>query len=105
VQALPSSQLPLVRGVDVQVFVPLHESVAHVFGLLVHVMGVPAHTPPTPQVSLYVQGFPSSQLPLTRGVDVHVFVPLQDKVVHTFGLETQLIAVPWQAPPAVQVSL
>lgn len=47
-----SSQLPLVRGVDAHVFVPLHESVVHALGLLVQVMGVPAHVPAPLHVSL-----------------------------------------------------
>src|SRR6185436_5683507 len=75
VQALPSLQVPLVRGVDAHVDVPLQLSVAQEFGLLVQVMGVPTQFPAPLHVSEKVQALPSLQLPLVRVVDVHVDVP------------------------------
>jgi hypothetical protein len=102
---LPSSQLPLVRGVDVQVFVPLHESVVQAVGSLVQVMPVPMHCPTPLHVSPYVHASVSLQEPLVRGADAQVFVPLQDKVTQEFGLLVHVIAVPLHWPRPLQVSL
>jgi hypothetical protein len=104
VHRFPSSQLPLVLGEDAQVFVPLQESVAHDFGSLVHVIGVPTHAPDELQVSPNVHRLLSLQPPLVRGVEVHVLVPLHDKVAHEFGLLVQVIGVPTHVPDELQVS-
>src|SRR5713101_6070067 len=59
VQPLPSSQAAPVRGVTVQLAVPLQVRVLH--WSEVQVMAVPTHWPPLEQVSLNVQALPSSQ--------------------------------------------
>jgi hypothetical protein len=96
---------PLSRGADAQLPVPLHESVVHVAGSLAHTMPVPTQLPDPLHVSLYVHTAPSLHVPDVRGVEVHVFVPLQDSVVHVAGSLAQEIVVPTQVPPPLHVSL
>lgn len=43
--------------------------------------------------------------PLVRGADAHVFVPLQESVMHALGLLVQVIGVPAQVPAPLQVSV
>jgi hypothetical protein len=105
VQALPSLQLPLVRGVDAHVLVPLHDRVTQEFGLLAHVIGVPAQFPEPLQASEKVQALPSSQVPVVRGVVAQVDVPLQESVAQLFGSLVQLIVVPTQLPDPLHVSV
>jgi hypothetical protein len=96
---------PLSRGADAQLPVPLHESVVHVAGSLVHVIGVPTHVPTPLHVSLYVHRAPSLHDPLVRGVDVQELVPLHESVVHVLGLLVQLMGVPTQVPTPLHVSV
>src|SRR5712692_5775427 len=100
-QALPSSHAAPVRGVTVQLAVPLQVRVLH--WSEVQVMTVPTHWPPLVQVSLKVQALPSSQLAPVRGVTVQLAVPLQVRVLH--WSEVQVMAEPTHWPPLVQVSL
>ena len=51
-QALLSLQVPLILGVEAQVLVPLHESVAQALGLLVQVIAVPTQVAEPLQVSV-----------------------------------------------------
>ncbi len=64
------------RGVSVQLDVPLHARVMHV--VVVHVIAVPPHVP-APHVSVCVQALPSSQRVAVRHCQVppslvHVYV-------------------------------
>ena len=68
---------------------------------------IPVHCPdelhvPVPDTQSLA--LPSPQLPLVRGVDAHVEVPLHDSVVHEVGSLVQVSVVPTHAPAAVQVS-
>ena len=92
VQPLLSVQVPPLSGVTVHELVPLQARVLQ--GSLVHVMAVPTHWADPLHVSVCVQRFPSLQLPLVRGADAQVGVPLHDSVVHEFGLLVQVMAVP-----------
>ena len=105
VQALLSLQVPLVLGAEAQVLVPLHESVVQALGSLVQVMAVPTQDPPPLQVSVYVQRLPSLHVPLVLGAEAHVLVPLQESVAQAVGSLVQVIAVPTQDPPPLQVSV
>src|SRR5882724_4962138 len=100
VQALPSSQLVPVSGVTAQLDVPLQVRVLHVSE--VQVMAVPTHCPLPSQVSVKVQGLPSSHAAPVLGVTVQLDVPLQVRVLHVS--EVQVMAVLWQTP-ASQVSM
>src|SRR6266478_5046528 len=99
-QSLPSSQLVPVSGVTVQLAVPLQVRVLH--WSEVQVMAVPTHCPLPSQVSLKVQGLPSSHAAPVLGVTVQLDVPLQVRVLHVS--EVQVMAVLWQTP-ASQVSM
>src|SRR2546426_6230398 len=101
VQALPSSQLVPVSGVTVQLAVPSQVRVLH--WSEVQVIVVPTHCPPLVQVSLKVQGLPSSQLVPVSGVTGQLDVPLQVRVLHVS--EVQAMAVPTHCPPPSQGSL
>src|SRR5207248_179192 len=100
-QALPASQYVPVRGVTVQLDVPLQVRVLH--WSEVQVSAVPTHWPLPSQVSLKEQALPSSQLVPVSGVTVQLDVPLQVRVLH--WSEVQVIAVPTHWPLPSQASL
>src|SRR5437867_664888 len=100
VQALPSSQLVPVRGVSVQLDVPLQVRVLHVSE--VQVMAVPTHCPLLLQVSSNVQALASLHAAPVLGVTVQLAVPLQVRVLHVS--EVHVTAVLWQTP-ALQESM
>src|SRR5437870_4172289 len=100
-QALPSSHAAPVRGVTVQLAVPLQVRVLHLSE--VHVMAVPAPCPPRVQLSFNAQPLRSSQVVPVWGVTVQLAVPLQVRVLH--WSEVHVIAVPTHCPPLVQLSL
>src|SRR5207253_473730 len=101
VQASPSSHAASVRGVTVQLAVPLQVRVLH--WSEVQVIAVPAHWPPLVQVSLNVQASPSSHAASVRGVTVQLAVPLQIRVLH--WSRVQVIRVPRIRPPPLLGSL
>lgn len=103
VHAFASSQAAPALIVSVQLEVPLHARAAQV--VLVQVTAVPAQLPPAPQMSLYVQAFPSSQ----RAAGRHAHVP--PSLVHQCGIPPQascwqstwLVASHTCAPPPPQI--
>jgi hypothetical protein len=52
------------------VLVPLHDSVMHAVGSLVHVMAVPPHVPVPLHLSVWVQGLPSLHVELSGSFSV-----------------------------------
>jgi hypothetical protein len=92
---LPSLHESPVRGVSVQLAVPLQARSRH--GVLVQVTRVPpAHTPDALHASPYEHASPSSQLVPVRGVSVQVGPPLHARVMHVVLVHE--MAVPRQIP-------